>query len=77
MAQLGCEYFGMYKLFRATVIQSIMRSFAIIMLSLVLDDDTGFEQIQERLSTQSFVSKPAEVSGPNMMLIVRQGGPAG
>ena len=36
------KYFGMYKLFRAEIAQSTVRSFGITMLSPVLDDDTGF-----------------------------------
>ena len=42
LAQLGCEYLGLYKLFRAEIAQSTMWSFAVIMVSPVVDDDAGF-----------------------------------
>ena len=42
VAELGCEYFGFCKLFRAERAQSTMWSFDVIMLSQVLDDDAGF-----------------------------------
>jgi hypothetical protein len=32
----------LYKLFRAEIAQSTMRSFSIVILSPVLDDDAGF-----------------------------------
>jgi len=42
LAQLVCEYLGLYKLFRAEITQSSMWSFAVIMVSPVLDDNAGF-----------------------------------
>ena len=42
LAQLVCEYLGLYKLFRAEIAQSTMWSFAVIMVSPVLDDNAGF-----------------------------------
>ena len=42
LAQLVCEYLGLYKLFRAEIAQSSMWSFAVIMVSPVLDDNAGF-----------------------------------
>ena len=42
LAQLVCEYLGLYKLFRAEIAQSTMWSFDVIMVSPVLDDNAGF-----------------------------------
>ena len=42
LAQLGCEYLGLYKLFRAEITQSTMWSFDVVTVSPVLDDNAGF-----------------------------------
>ena len=46
MAQLGCEYFGLYKVLWAEIAQSTMGSFSIVLLAPIRDDYSCFAQIQ-------------------------------